>query len=369
MNISAFLIGAATAFFAIFSLHILFWNRHRTRFQTVLGIIMAVWAVWCAKDLVTTFPDMYCEDVLRWIFIIDGWSALSYMVFIHEVVTPGWTSWRRLGLSALPFLAFTVGYAVWPSTEVVYAYAAFLWCYAWVIVIVGWVKMQRYLRYVRREYSNIDRTDVLWLRPVFLFSIVGQLAWLFVSLYASVVADIVYYLSIILLWLLVLHYSWRFRPLKIEKDSALEADCGGCAEPATGLFLSDAGSENVGMTLSPPLPCGKLERVVEEQRLYLHPDLTLQELAVALNTNRTYVSNYLSQVVGLTFYDYINQLRIKLSAIPLVTEHPEYTFDYVASQSGFASISTFRRAFAKYTGKTPSQYVAEMSQKRTPRLQ
>lgn len=368
MNISAFLIGVATAFFAIFSLHILFWNRHRTRFQTVLGIIMAVWSVWCAKDLITTFPNMYREEVLRWIFIIDGWSALSYTVFIHEVVMPGWTTWRRLVLSALPFLAFTILYGVWPCTEVIYAYAAFLWCYAWAIVIVGWIKMQRYLRYVRREYSNIDCVDVLWLRPVFFFAIVGQLAWLFTSLYASVVADNFYYVGVILLWLLVLHYSWNFRPLKIEEDSNSEtgSDDGGLslAEP----LVTTDDSEGRGVTSMPPLPRGKLERVVEEQKLYLHPNLTLQELAVALNTNRTYVSNYLSQTMGQTFYDYINQLRIKLAAIPLITQHPEYTFEYIASQSGFASMSTFRRAFAKYTGKTPSQYVAEVGQERTPRL-
>jgi AraC-like DNA-binding protein len=36
-------------------------------------------------------------------------------------------------------------------------------------------------------------------------------------------------------------------------------------------------------------------------------------------------------------------------------EHPEYKLDYVASESGFASLSTFRRAFIKLTGQTPGQ--------------
>jgi AraC-like DNA-binding protein len=37
-------------------------------------------------------------------------------------------------------------------------------------------------------------------------------------------------------------------------------------------------------------------------------------------------------------------------------EHPEYTLEYIAAESGFSSISTFRRAFYKFTGKAPSQF-------------
>ena len=339
-NLSAFLIGIATAFFAIFALHILCWRSRRTRFQTVLGVIMAIWAVWSAKDLVFTFPDMYRDDVLWWILIVDGWSALTYTVFIFEVVMPGWTTWKRLALLALPFLLFTVAFAIWPRIEVVYAYAGFLWFYAWAIVIVGYIKMKRYLHYVRREYSNIDQIDVTWLKPVFLFAIVGQLAWLFTSLYASVVVDIVYYVSVIVLWLVVLQYSWNFRPITVVNT-----------EGAASLSKSTS-----------PIAQGSLERVVEEQQLYLRPDLTLQELAQSLGTNRTYVSNYISQVMGQTFYDYINQLRIERSSLPLINEHPEYTFEFVARQSGFISMSTFRRAFKKITGQTPSQYVAMREQ-------
>ncbi len=344
------MIGVATAFFSIFALHILCRGRQRTRFQTIMGIIMVVWTVWCAKDLLITFPGMYRKEVLEWIFIVDGWSALTYTVFIFEVVMPGWTSWRRLALLALPFAAFTVAFAILHTKPVLYAYGLFLWCYAWIVVFIGWTKMQRYLRYVRREYSNIDRIDVSWLRPVFLFAIVGQLAWLIISLYAEVASDIVYYISIIVLWLVALYYSWDFRPIDITKEESVNSQ-----ELPSQVQLS-------------ALREGRLEQVVEEHKLYLRPNLSLQELAEELNTNRTYVSNYLSQQVGQTFYDYINRLRIERAALPLIVKHPEYTFEYVAHESGFASISTFRRAFSKHTGKTPSQYVAELKREEKLRI-
>ena len=355
MNISAFLIGITTSFFTIFAIHILCWRKRRTRFQTVVGIIMAVWAVWCAKDLVTTFPHMYRSEVLRWILIIDGCSALTYTIFIFEVVMPGWTTLRRLALLTLPFALFVLVYALWPSRGVIYAYITFLWCYAWAVVFVGYIKMKRYLDYVRREYSNIDKIDVSWLRPVFLFAIVGQLAWLFTSLYASVATDIVYFFSIIVLWLVVLHYSWDFQPIVVENETEQAESMGDMKTMEESLANTTGAPSETPIS---PIAHGKLEQLVEEQKLYLRPNLTLQELAQALGSNRTYVSTYLSQVMGQTFYDYINQLRIERSAIPLITEHPEYKFEYIAHLSGFTSMSTFRRAFIKKTGQTPSQFAA-----------
>ena len=203
-NLSAFLIGASTAFFAIFAIHILVWRKERSRFQTVLGCILAVWAVWNLKDIITTFPGMYVPEVLNWILIIDGWSAITYTVFVFEVTMPGWTTWRRFVLLAMPFVAFSLAYAVWGAAWVIDAYVVFLWCYAWSVVIFGYTRVRKYLIYVRNNYSNIDDIDVSWLRPVFFFAIVGQLLWLFTSLYAKVQVDILYYVCTIIMWLMVL---------------------------------------------------------------------------------------------------------------------------------------------------------------------
>lgn len=353
MVILTFLIGVATTFFTIFAVHILCYRRHRTWFQTVVGIIMAMWAVWFAKDLVTCWPGMYRDDVLTRIYFIDGWTALAYTSFIFEVVLPGWTTWRRMLLLAIPFALFTLGYALWPCRQMVWGYTTFLWCYGWTIVIISWFKMKRYLCYIRSEYSTIEKIDVSWLRPVFLFAIIGQLLWLFISFYANAVADSVYCASSIALWLMVLHYSWNFEPIVVEKEQAITP------KQSNTLVMEDVAEHQKNVRYQ--LPDGKLEQVMEEKKLYLEPNLTLKALAQELNTNRTYISTYLGRKVGMTFYDYINQLRIVRAALPLMNEHPEFKFEVIAKESGFASMSTFRRAFAKVTGKTPSQYEDSMS--------
>lgn len=107
-------------------------------------------------------------------------GAIIYTMFIFEVVLPEWTT-RRLLLLALPFVLLTVGKDLWPVRQIIYAYLAFLWFYAWTIIIVGRKRMIHHMGYLRREYSNIAKIAPSWLQPVFVFAIAGQLTWLFTS--------------------------------------------------------------------------------------------------------------------------------------------------------------------------------------------
>lgn len=77
----------------------------------------------------------------------------------------------------------------------------------------------------------------------------------------------------------------------------------------------------------------------------------------AIGTNRTYLSSYFNNKLNITFYDYINNLRIEKTGKQLLATYP-YTMniDEIAERSGFNSTSTFRRAFFKNTGMTPLQY-------------
>lgn len=337
LNISAFFIGFSTATFALCSFYIFVLHKERTRFQKVLGWIMVVWAVWNLKDIIFTFPEMYTENVLNWIMLTDGFSALTYTVFVFEVTMPGWTKLRKMIMLSLPFALFTIAYGISPSEDVINAYTIFLWFYAWSVVIIGYIKVRRYLNYIRRNYSNIENIDISWLKPVFLFAIISQLSWLFTSLYASVFIDILYYVSTLVLWGMVLYYSWHFQPVSIPVEKNSPSNVG--PEPPLGLSRE------------------AFVNMVVSQELYLNKDLTLGDLANALKTNRTYMGKYLNTVCEQPFYDFINQLRIEQMSIPLMQEHPEYTLEYIATESGFSSISTFRRAFYKFTGKTPSQFL------------
>jgi AraC-like DNA-binding protein len=294
---------------------------------------MAVWALFNMKDLILTFPGMYTDKVLNWILIIDGWSAITYTIFIFEATMPGWTTLKRLLLLSIPWALFTAAYAIQPTEDVINAYLVYLWCYAWSIVIIGYIKVRQYQKYIRNNYSNIENVDLSWIRPVFLFAIVSQISWLITSIYANTLGDIIYYLSSIAMWLIVLYYSWDFNPINTQKVA----------------------QQPVQMPTSQPINEQLLEQLMTTEQIYLNKDLKVGDLARAMGTNRTYMSKYISSVLGMTFYDYINKMRIEHMSIPLMDEHPEYTLEHIAMESGFGSISTFRRAYIKCTGKSPKE--------------
>ena len=308
-------------------------RRQRSRYQTMLGWTFVAWTLSNLKDIIITFPELYTEQVQNYILIVDGWMAISFTILIFEITMPGWTTRRRFLLLGIPWLLFTAVYIVWPLQAVIRAYIVYLWCYAWVIIAIAYFKGRKYIRYIRNNFSNIDQIDISWLKYFFWFCIVCHLSWLATSLMYNVYADSIYYISTILMWQMVIHYSYHFTPISIEPQ-----------QPLTATQVKD-------YTFAE-----KVDEMVEQEKLYLSTDLSLEELANRLHTNRTYLSDYFNRVKQTTFYDYINQLRIERIAVPMIQQHPEYTIEYIAAKSGFKSLSTFRRSFLKLKDVTPSQY-------------
>ena len=100
----------------------------------------------------------------------------------------------------------------------------------------------------------------------------------------------------------------------------------------------------------------KLYVAFEEKKLYRCSDLTLEKLAVECGTNRTYLSEYLNRKEGKSFTDFVNDYRIDAVAIKLMYECPHMSVSDIAMLSGFGSVATFRRAFVRRTGMTPSEF-------------
>jgi AraC-like DNA-binding protein len=107
-----------------------------------------------------------------------------------------------------------------------------------------------------------------------------------------------------------------------------------------------------------------LETVVNAQKPFKKPDLTLNELADYINVSPNHLSQVINTVAGKTFYHYINTYRIeeflKLAALP---ESRRFTYLGLAFQCGFTSKTTFNKYFKLQTGKTPSEYFGITSEK------
>ena len=88
---------------------------------------------------------------------------------------------------------------------------------------------------------------------------------------------------------------------------------------------------------------------------YLHPGLTINELADMLHTNRTYLSAYINSTYHTNFRDWIAGLRLDYAKRLLVSQ-PELKIAVIAEKSGFQSASHFIRLFKEDTGCSPAKW-------------
>ena len=99
----------------------------------------------------------------------------------------------------------------------------------------------------------------------------------------------------------------------------------------------------------------EIRRLMDEERIFLHPNLKINDLAMMLNTNRNYIYHAINGIIGLSFSDFINQKRIE-HAINLIDNNPNILLTDVATKSGFSSPSSFYRNFRAIAGCSPSDY-------------
>ncbi len=107
-----------------------------------------------------------------------------------------------------------------------------------------------------------------------------------------------------------------------------------------------------------------LQRLMEEDRLYLNSRIKLSDLADHLNTNTTYLSMVINETTGDNFCNYLNTLRIRDARQMLLDpEYKNFTIEAIAQAVGFNSKSAFNSAFKKQLSVTPRQY---LHKSRTP---
>ncbi len=101
----------------------------------------------------------------------------------------------------------------------------------------------------------------------------------------------------------------------------------------------------------------RLLEMMDRDRPYLDPELTLPKLAQALNIPAAHLSQLLNDGLGRNFYEFINGYRVAEARRRLAeTKAAGDKLIAVALESGFNSLATFNRVFKSIAGRTPSEY-------------
>lgn len=98
----------------------------------------------------------------------------------------------------------------------------------------------------------------------------------------------------------------------------------------------------------------RLRHIMETEKLYLDTQLTAERVIEQLHTNHTYFSQMMSTEWGMSFSDYLNNLR--LANVERLLRDESLTISAAATQSGFADAGYMSRRFKAKYGMTPSEW-------------
>lgn len=104
----------------------------------------------------------------------------------------------------------------------------------------------------------------------------------------------------------------------------------------------------------------RLQKQMYEEKLFLKPDFSRNDLCRLVGSNRMYVSTCINKYAEMNINLWINKARVNHS-IHLI-HSGETNLQELARASGFSSISTFYRSFKYFTLLSPKQYIERETQ-------
>ena len=98
----------------------------------------------------------------------------------------------------------------------------------------------------------------------------------------------------------------------------------------------------------------RLKRLHQYVEQSFSEHLPLEKAAQIAALESSYFSSYFRAKVGITFTDWLRQVRIR-KAMKLM-KASDFSITEVAFEVGFGDLRTFERAFKQYTRRTPREF-------------
>lgn len=377
----------------------MFFYRHCSRLKIYVSVLMLTIVAQYVKDLIfigNTYYGSRLEE--QYASSIDLLTLPMYAIVLVEACRPLWMNWSRAFCFYIPFVVLMVAFWVHPVPLAYHAmhFAAILCA----VFIALWAlrELPRFERALKEEYSYAEYINLHWLRGVILLFFCLLMLWVYDSMASGVRYDNIFLFNSLVMWIAACFCFYRqsvvinavksyfVEPSEDNAETNLDAAENDLDKAMAHLEAAEADQnaphahtqpESVAETVAEPQPVAeqpvepepeelKLQQeaafaermylLFEKEHVYLNPRLRLSELAMLLGTNRTYLSQYFNQNCESTFYDFVNDYRIHHAK--LLLHSTDDTLETIAMNSGFNSLSTFRRAFVQREGMSPIEFRA-----------
>lgn len=338
-------------------------KRSIFRTLTINSVIMLVAIV----HYLTVYVCAFSEQVLSgWLARAIGFDASNYLCLFS--------------FSSYTCIAYTLAYVRpvnmrhWVLTQLpiaicLLAYIATggQWCnvgcqiYTVVGCVVSYIiVLQRARRYeivIRQTYSDITQRGITWAVSFAFPALITFLLWCYA---VSQNHPLLVALTECCILALNAYFVFRVELQNYQMEEVTEeaiAEEAALAEPMPAEEVAEPVAETLEKKKQSihldPLLSKQIEHYCIEQRAFTNPDLSVNDVAKVVGSNRYYVSRWFNEQ-GCNFNTYINNLRVREAEALLRTTYK--SLEEIAISVGFNSTHTFARVFRNIRACTPKQF-------------
>lgn len=331
-------IGTTTV--AIGGAIIVFRHSDGLKIRKIWGYTLLIWGLGDGAYILslmispTAVMDMSAYQLTTHELLIGNLLGWFLTLYPTEALRPGWMNlkialWQLLPMFALVALDYFIPFSLQPI----------LTLYPVALASLLLSHIRAYRLWCEENFSTLDDIDVEWiLRYLAMLVLVG-----FVYLYICLSHD--HSRGFTQLWLVVMMLGYGTEQILFRRDP-------------WELLHYTANAEKEEVTENDTARSAyrqALEEWMEREKPYLNPDFKLLDLRKILPLNRTYLSQFIHNEYGCSFYQFVNRYRIE-EYQRLKTEHPEMKIGELSARCGFSSPTVFTRTFTTITGTTPSEW-------------
>ena len=321
---------------------------------------------------------------LDWVTLLPtiAGTLLSMLQDRHRPVWP-------VFVAMIPIVVMGSVLMGWPNEQLIQVAAVYVLLLYLLFTVYVAFAVRQYGRWLRDNYADLERKEV-WLTHVLsLVFVLLFILYTLVDINTILLMFLLHFTELVLFVLLL----WRVetlqnlktlpQPLPVREGSGQTqgetygGTHGGTHGETQGETQGESYGDNSAAELYTPLPSregqgggspfdlAQIERLLNEHcvatQLYLQHELSRDQLAQAVGTNRSYLSQYFSRQ-GITYNTYINNLRVN----HFISRYEEgiaagqpVSVKQLAHESGFGSYRTFSRAFTERTGQSVTAWMGE----------
>ncbi|WP_298321211.1 AraC family transcriptional regulator [uncultured Aquimarina sp.] len=215
----------------------------------------------------------------------------------------------------------------------------------------GYKELINYKRWLDNTTSDSTFPNFKWLKDIFILSIIIGM-FLVVNHSLDIFLDlksksIIHYNLLMLFISFVIYYLGLKGYLQPDFSFVRNE----IADNKTAVALSTSKVDEMKVLLL---------KVMNEDKIFLNPKLTIKELSTFLNVPQREVSLLINQYFKLSFREFINNYRVEEVKSKLKNnDFSNMSILGIALECGFNSEASFYRVFKKNTGISPKEYLQQ----------